>query len=235
MNIFFKRDNDNYLLEAFRVLRTNMYFLEKKANQVILFTSTIPNEGKSTISSNYAMSVATTGKKVIYVNCDIRRSRSMNGVNKKINHGVESFLLGKKTLDELLIKKDENFDILPAKHLKGDVTELFLGEKIKELIEELKKRYDLVILDSPPLTIATDSAILSEYADGVIYVCGHNMVEKKKMIRAKKILDRAGAKIYGVVINKIDEKHYIKEYGYDDYSQYENYINGNKDKALLSF
>lgn len=224
MNIVFKKNTDNSLLEAFRELRTNIYLLEKKTNKIILFTSTIPDEGKSTISANYAMSVANKGEKVIFVNCDIRRFRCNDGLKKKINYGVESFLMGKKNLDELIIKKTKNLDILPAKQLKGDITELFLGEKIKELIDELKKRYTIVVLDSPPLSIATDAAILSEYANGVIYVCGHNMLKKKKILRGKKILDRAGANIYGIVINKIDKKSYINEYDYDGYMHYDNYI-----------
>ncbi|UUV19956.1 CpsD/CapB family tyrosine-protein kinase [Fusobacteria bacterium ZRK30] len=185
----------------------------------------MPNEGKTTISSNYAMSEAVTGKKVILVNCDIRRFRPFSGLKMEITHGIESVLLGKKKIDEVVIKGfEENLDILPSKHLKGDITELFLGYRIKELLEELRKRYDLVVLDTPPLTIATDAAILSEYADGIVYVCGYNMVKKEKMLRTKKILQRAGAKIYGVVINKIDEKTYVNEYGYDEYKYYNNYI-----------
>jgi len=227
MNIFFKRDSDNYLLEAFRVLRSNIHFLEKKANKIIVFTSTIPNEGKTTVSINYAMSVAVTGKKVVLVNCDIRRFRPFGGLKIEITHGIESVLLGRKKIDEVIIKGfKKNLDILPSKHLNGDITELFLGDRIKELLEDLRKRYDLIVLDTPPLTIATDAAILSEYADGVVYVCGYNMVKKEKMLRAKKILERAKAKIYGVVINKIDEKTYVNEYGYDEYKYYNNYIKG---------
>lgn len=225
MNIFFKKDSDNYLLEAFRVLRSNIHFLEKKPNKMIVFTSTIPNEGKTTVSINYAMSVAITGKKVILVNCDIRRFRPFGGLKMEVANGIESVLLGEKKLNEVIIKGfEENLDILPSKHLNGDITELFLGDRIKELLEDLRKRYDLIVLDTPPLTIATDAAILSEYADGVIYVCGYDMVKKEKMLRTKKILKRAGAKIYGVVINKIDKNRYITEYGYDEYKYYDSYI-----------
>lgn len=192
---------------------------------MIVFTSTIPNEGKTTVSINYAMSVAITGKKVILVNCDIRRFRPFGGLKMEVANGIESVLLGEKKLNEVIIKEfEENLDILPSKHLNGDITELFLGDRIKELLEDLRKRYDLIVLDTPPLTIATDAAILSEYADGVIYVCGYDMVKKEKMLRTKKILKRAGAKIYGVVINKIDKNRYITEYGYDEYKYYDSYI-----------
>lgn len=225
MNIFFRRDSDNYLLESFRVLRSNIHFLEKNKQKIIIFTSTLPNEGKTTVSINYAMSVAVTGKKVIFVNCDIRRFRSLDRLKIKGTHGIESVLLGNKKLDEVIIRGiEENLDVLPSKHLNRDITELFLGDRIEKLLNELKESYDLIVLDTPPLTIATDAAILSEYADGVIYVCGYNMVTKEKMIRTKKILDRAKAKIYGIVINKINEKAYINEYGYDEYNYYNDYI-----------
>ena len=225
LNIFFKKDSDNYLLESFRVLRSNIHFLEKKTNKVIIFTSTIPNEGKTTISVNYAASIAITGKKVLFINCDIRRFRPLDRLKIKVTHGIESVLLGKKKLDEVIVKEvEENLDILPSKHLRRDITELFMGNRIKELLDELRENYDLIVLDTPPLTIATDAAILSEYADGVIYVCGYNMVTKEKMLRSKKILERAKAKIYGVVINKIDKKTYVNEYGYDEYNYYADYI-----------
>ncbi len=227
MNIFLKRKSDNFLLEAFRVLRSNIHFLEKKLKKMIIFTSTIPNEGKTTISINYAMSVATTGKKVILVNCDMRRFRPFGELKIKITNGIESVLLGKKKLNEVIVKGfEKNLDILPSKHLNGDITELFLGDRIEEVLEELRKRYDLVVLDTPPLTIATDAAILSEYADGVIYICGYDMVTKEQLLRAKKILERAGAKIYGVVINKIDKNVYVNEYGYEEYKYYDSYIKG---------
>jgi len=227
LKMIFKGIRDNCLKEAFRVLRTNMHFLEKKRKKVIVFTSTIPNEGKTTVSANYAMSVAITGKKVIVVNCDIRRDKSYNNFGLKITHGIESILLGEKTLDEVIIRGfEENLDVLPARYLNTDVTELFMGNEIIKLLKELKDKYDLIVLDTPPLTIATDAAILSEYADGVIYVCGYNMVTKEKLLRAKKILTRAGANIYGIVINKIDAKAYVSGYGYEEYGSYDNYIKG---------
>jgi len=228
-NTLLKRGCDNYLLEAFSVLRSNIHFLEKKEKKIIVFTSTIPNEGKTTVLKNYAMSVAITGIKVISVNCDIRRDKRHNNFGLEINYGIESILAEDKQLDEVIIKDiEKNLDVLPAKCLNGDITELFLGDRIKELLEELRERYDLVVLDTPPLTIATDAAILSEYANGVIYVCGYDMVTKEKLLRGKRLLERAGAKIYGIVINKIDKKAYTGNYGYEEYKYYDDYIRKEK-------
>lgn len=86
-------------------------------------------------------------------------------------------------------------------------------------------------MDTPPLVVATDAVILSEYADGVVYVCGYDMVSKKELLQSKTMLDRAGANIYGIVVNKIDKKGYsYGNYGYynNNYNYYEEYIKGDK-------
>lgn len=230
--MFFKDDQDSHLSESLRVLRTNIHFMEEKKNRTILFTSTIPGEGKSTIAANYAMSVAISGEKVLLVDCDIRRPRAHSSFGIEINYGMGSVLLGEKSLEDVILKDlEENLDILPSKHLKQNVTELFLGNKMKDLLKELKGKYDLIILDTPPLTVATDAVILSEYSDGVVYICGYDMVSKKELLNAKKMLDRANANIYGMVVNKIDKKGYsYGNYGYynNNYSYYEEYIKGDK-------
>lgn len=230
--MFFKGDQDSHLAESLRVLRTNIHFMEEKENRVVVFTSTIPREGKSTIASNYAMSVAISGEKVLLVDCDIRRPRAHSSFGIEITHGMGSVLLGDKKAEDVILKDIEaNLDILPSKHLSQNVTELFLGNKMKDLLKELRGKYDLIVLDTPPLVVATDAVILSEYSDGVVYICGYDMVSKKELLQSKDMLDRAGANIYGIVVNKIDKKGYsYGNYGYynNNYSYYEEYIKGDK-------
>jgi len=230
--IFFKGDQDTHLAESLRVLRTNIHFMEDKKNRIVVFTSTIPKEGKSTMAANYAMSVAISGEKVLLVDCDIRRPRAHTSFGIKVKKGMGSILLGEaKTEDVILKGVEKNLDILPSTHLNYNVTELFLGNKMKSLLEDLRKKYDLIVLDTPPIVISTDAIILSEYSDGVVYVCGYDMVSKKELLQSKKLLDRAGAKIYGVVVNKIDKKGYsYGNYGYynNNYNYYEDYIKGDK-------
>ncbi|MGB6127562.1 MAG: CpsD/CapB family tyrosine-protein kinase [Psychrilyobacter sp.] len=230
--IFFKGDQDTQLAESLRVLRTNIHFMEEKGNRVVVFTSTIPKEGKSTVAANYAMSVAISGEKVLLVDCDIRRPRAHSSFGIRIDHGMGSILMGDKAPEDVILKNvEENLDILPSKHISQNVTELFLGSKMKNLLKELRKQYDLIVLDTPPLAVATDAVILSEYSDGVVYVCGYDMVSKKELLNAKKMLDRAKANIYGIVVNKIDKRGYsYGNYGYYNnyYSYYEEYIKGEK-------
>lgn len=230
--MFFNKEQDSHLAESLRILRTNLHFMEEKKNRIVIFTSTIPKEGKSTVSANYAMSVAMSGEKVLIVDCDIRRPRAHSSFGIEINKGLGEILLEKENLEDVILKDIEpNLDILPSTHLNHNVTELFLGNRMKNLLLELRKRYDLIVLDTPPLVISTDAVILSEYSDGVVYVCGYDMVSKKQLIQSRKILDRAKANIYGVVVNKIDKDGYsYGNYGYYNYNYkyYDEYSKGEK-------
>lgn len=230
--MFFKGDQDSYLAESLRILRTNLHFMEEEKNRVVVVTSTIPREGKSTIAANYAMSVAMSGEKVLLIDCDIRRPRAHSSFGVNVKKGMGGVLLGKKKVEDVILKDiEKNLDILPSTHLNHNVTELFLGSKMKNLLKKLRGMYDLIVLDTPPLVVSTDAVILSEYANGVIYVCGYNMVSKKELIQSKKILDRAGANIYGIVVNKIDKNGYsYGNYGYYNYNHkyYKEYIEGEK-------
>lgn len=230
--IFFNDNEDSHLAESLRVLRTNIHFMEESNNRTIVFTSTIPKEGKSTVAANYAMSVAISGERVILIDCDIRRPRAHTGFGLEFDKGLGDVLKGDVTLDEAIIKDvEKGLDMLPSKHINKNATELFLGEKMKATLDELKSRYDLIVLDNPPVAVATDAVILSEHADGLVYVVGYDMVSKKELEQSKKLFDRAGTNVYGVVVNKIQKKAYsYGNYGYynNNYGYYQEYIKGDK-------
>ena len=230
--MFFKDEEDSHLAESLRVLRTNIHFMEESKNRVILFTSSIPKEGKSTVAANYAMSVAISGEKVLLIDCDIRRPRAHSSFGIKIEKGMGDVLAGNATLEEAILKNVEGgLDILPSKHVSQNVTEMFLGNRMKNLLEDLRKEYDLIVLDTPPIAVATDAVILSEYADGLAYVIAYDQVSKKELLQAKKLLVRAEANIYGLVVNKISKKAYsYGNYGYYNYNYgyYQDYIKGDK-------
>ena len=240
-SIFFVTDNNLQITEAFRTLRTNLAFLrEKQEGKILLFTSSIPAEGKSFVASNYAASLSVANKKVLLVDCDIRRPRAHRSFGIEIKEGLES-LLTHDTPVEKLIMKDilPNLDLLPTKNMKHNVTELFLRDKIKNMIAELKDKYDTIILDTPPLAVASDAAILSKAVDGVVVVVGYDQVAKRELEYTKSMLDNAKANIYGFIVNGIDKKGLsYGNYGYynNNYSYYEEYYsdeNGNRKKRKL--
>lgn len=240
-SIFFVTDNNLQITEAFRTLRTNLAFLrEKQEGKTLLFTSSIPAEGKSFVASNYAASLAIANKRVLLVDCDIRRPRAHESFGIKIEQGLESVLTHDAPVDSLIMRDIlPNLDLLSTKNMKHNVTELFLRDKIKNMLRELRDRYDTIILDTPPLAVASDAAILSKAVDGVVVVVGYDQVAKRELEFTKEMLDNAGANIYGFIVNGVD-KHGMSygNYGYytNYYSYYEEYYNdevGNRKKRKV--
>ena len=214
-----KKNQNSEINEIMQALRTNIYFIEDKKKKVILCTSTVQSEGKSFVASNFAAAAAAAGDKVLLVDCDIRRPRVHENFKLKIDFGFNDVLSGRKNWYDIVYKDIyKNLDVLPSKHQKN-VSELFSKKVLDGLVEEFKKEYDLIILDTPPILAAADAALLSRYSDGIVYVCGYNMVNKKELIQAKRILKRAGANIYGIVVNKVNNSGYSTgNYGYHSYT-----------------
>ena len=239
--IFFVTDERPEITEAFRTLRTNLAFLrEKHDGKTLLFTSSIPAEGKSTVASNYAASLAIAGRKTLIIDCDIRRPRAHESFGIKIEKGLECILLDDAPVDGLIMKEVlPNLDLLPTKNMKNNVTELFLRDKMKNVIENLRDKYDTIILDTPPLAVASDAAILSRDVDGVVVVVGYDQVAERELKFTKEMLDNAGANIYGFIVNGVEKKamsygnygYYTNYYSY--YEEYYNDDNGNKKKRKV--
>ncbi|WP_321328341.1 polysaccharide biosynthesis tyrosine autokinase [uncultured Ilyobacter sp.] len=230
-NLFFKNNQENAITEAFRILRINIHFIESKKNKILIITSSVPNEGKTFVATNYAMSEAAVGKKVLLIDLDIRKPSAHINFGLNDHSGMEEVLLGKKNANEVIINIGKNLDLIPSKHLNSNVTELIFGSVIEKTLKELINRYDLIILDTPPLTVATDAAILSKYSNGMIFVNGYDMASKKDISHAKKILNNAGANMYGMVINKVKKSGYkFGNYSYYNYNykHYENYMDKSK-------
>lgn len=195
------------LNEAFSVIRTNLYFLnEEEKSRIILVTSSIPKEGKSLLASNYAMSSAATGEKVLLIDCNAKKPTIHEKFKLSFDKGLESVLSGEYEVEDLILKNvEKNLDILPIKKITDDIAKLFLKNKLKTILNKVIEKYDTIILDAPSLIISSDAAILSKYCSGVIYVVGYNQITQKELEFGKKILDNAKANIYGFIVNKIDK------------------------------
>lgn len=239
--IFFVTDERPEITEAFRTLRTNLAFLrEKHHGKTLLFTSSIPAEGKSTVASNYAASLAIAGRKTLIIDCDIRRPRAHESFGIKIEKGLECALTHDEPVKDLIMKDVlPNLDLLPTKNMRNNVTELFLRDKMKDIIGSIKDEYDTIILDTPPLAVASDAAILSRDVDGVVVVVGYDQVAERELKFTKEMLDNAGANIYGFIVNGVEKKamsygnygYYTNYYSY--YEEYYNDDNGNKKRKKV--
>lgn len=227
--IFFNSVEQNTeMSEAFRTIRTNLSFLNSKEHgRKMVFTSSIPGEGKTSVASNYAASLAIAGRKTLLIDCDIRRPRANTGFGLDVQKGLDSLLKKEATTEEVIVEDViPNLDIIPARYLNENVTELFLGDELSELLNQLEGKYNTIILDTPPLTVASDAAILSKYVDGVVVVVAYDLVAEKELKFTKEMLTNAGAHLYGFVVNRVDSTGLsYGNYGYynNNYSYYKEY------------
>ncbi len=207
------------LREAYRGLRTSI-LLSAAGNppKTILFTSSQPSEGKTTTTVNTAISLAQLGLSVVVIDGDLRRPsiHKAFGINPAA-HGISSYLSGNMRLTSLLQESSVPcVSVLPCGVIPPNPTELISSEKMKAMVTLLKEHFDHVLIDSPPLTNVADSLILSTLVDGVIVVVQSGTSKRRAAQRVRRELMQVGAKIFGVVLNKVDHRRN----GYYDYRYY---------------
>ena len=213
----------NYV-ESFKSLRTNLNFIAatEKLNTFIL-TSAIPGEGKSNTAINLAISLAEDGKSVVVVDCDLRKP-SLNRY-LKLGHnfkGVTDILTGNAVVEEALIQfEDLGIHVLVAGAVPPNPSEMLSSEPMDKLVEDLKNAFDYVILDTPPVSVVTDAAILGRYADGAVLCVRSNFAPKETVLLAKERLTAVGVRILGVVLTGFDTKIESKSSAYSYTYEYE--------------
>ena len=213
--------------ECIRTLRTNLQFSEVDTKmKTLLITSTLPSEGKSFISANLATSFAQTGKKVLIIDCDLRKGRQHKIFKITSRYGLSNLLISNiNSYMEYVVKtKIDNLSIIPRGVFPPNPSELLNSKKMISLLAELKKNFDIIILDGAPLAGISDSLILSSLVDKVLLVGSFGHTPKTELKNIKKSLDAVGANVVGCVINNaIARKH-----GYGDYYYYYGYDNTKK-------
>lgn len=212
--------------EAYKSLRTNIEF-SGEDNKVLVFTSCTPNEGKSTVTLALAQSLAEAGKKVLFIDADLRKSvlagrHNVNGQLKGLSH----FLSGQTELGEVMYRvKDTNMVMIFAGVVPPNPAELLGGKRFESLLTSARKAYDYVIIDAPPLGSVIDAAIIAKQSDASVLVISANTVSHKFAKVVKEQLEKSGCPILGVVLNKVDmgqNKYYGRYYGkyYGTYGDY---------------
>lgn len=232
-NIIVHNNPKSPISEAYRNIRTNIQFANLDKNlKTILVTSSTQGEGKTTTISNIAVSLADLGKKVILIDCDLRKPRIHKNFNLTNSKGITDLLLENEEYKSYVHKLSiENLEILTAGQIPPNPAEMLSSNKLKKLIEEIKNDYDYVLIDTPPIIVVTDAAILSTFTDGVIIVCASGQVEIDLAKRAKENLEKVNANILGVVLNKLPLNN-NKSYSY--YSYYYGEEENKKEKGILS-
>ncbi|MFW2490566.1 CpsD/CapB family tyrosine-protein kinase [Clostridium chromiireducens] len=205
--------------EAFRTLRTNIQYSSfDKEIRTIAVTSSEMAEGKSTVAGNIAISFAQGEKKVILVDCDLRKPSVHKNFKTSNLVGVSEVLLGKVSLDEAVQKHNNNFNYLTSGKIPPNPSEMLGSAAMTNLIERLKDEYDLIVLDTAPLRAVTDAQILSTKVDGTILVVRAGKTKKDVVIEAKNLLDKVGANVIGSVLNAVENTRgkYYAYYGNED-------------------
>lgn len=213
--------------EQFRVIRTNISFTRPgHSPSTILVTSHRPEEGKSFTSLNLAASYALLNKKVVVLEFDLRKPRLGAALNIHAESGISNYLAGSTSnLDQLLQEVpdfEKRFWLLPTGPIPPNPAELILGDKMKQLMEELHKRFDYIILDTPPYGLVTDSSLLAAHADISVVVLRQGFTFNWVLQELnKKLADNPSQPLY-TVLNRVGEKKQYgsyKKYGYG-YTEY---------------
>lgn len=209
--------------ESYREMRTNVMFsVSKEGARVIAVTSSIASEGKSTTNFNLAITFAEMGAKAVVVDCDMRRPNVGRLVSMHKKKGLSNVLINDANLDDVIYSTDyENLDVILAGNIPPNPTELLASDRMAEVIEALKKDYDYIFLDTPPVTVVTDAAVVSKFADGMIIVARQFVSEKPLMKDAVNKLKFVDAKILGIVLNGVS----ARDGGYGGY-KYKYYKRG---------
>ena len=212
--------------EAYRVLRTNILFSRKDPTfNTMTVVSAGAGEGKSTTLFNLATTFAQNGARVLVVDSDLRRPSIHKIINVSNSLGLTNFLLNQNTLEEVIQRTSlASLDVLPSGKLPSSSMGILSSPQMKALIGELKRRYDFVFFDSPPIMGISDAAILASEVDIVMQVIQYRRYPQPMTIRAKQMIQKVGGNLLGIVLNNInmssDENYYYYSgYYYDYYSK----------------
>lgn len=201
--------------ESYKALRTNIQYsaIDEKI-KTILITSSEPDEGKSTTTGNLAMSLAMDDKKVLIIDCDLRKPNIHKLFNQSNTAGLSEILVKKDIFPNVVDKYGDNIDVLTSGNIPPNPSEMLGSKAMSDLLNVLKEYYDHIILDSPPINVVTDSQVLATKVDGVLLVVRAEKTKKEEVKKAKDKIDKVNGKIIGSILNATDIKreHYYTYY-----------------------
>ena len=209
--------------EAFRILFTGTSTLYSKENlKTILISSSIPSEGKSTMAANLALVGTEVGLKVLLIEADLRKPSQSSIWNIKSKKGLVDFLRGKSDIRGLLVSTAKNVDVLVAGKAVSNPLSLIASEKMTNLLKYCQEIYDLIIIDSPPLTVGAEAPVLRKMVDGILMISRLGRLTHSAVESSKQYIVQSDLKLIGLVCNALsprDRYGYYKKYYYQKYYQ----------------
>lgn len=205
--------------ECCRTIRTNLAFMSTDTPlKALVVTSPGPAEGKSTLAISLAITMANSGRRVLLIDTDLRRPRIHKAFSTHARLGITSVLLGEQALEECIqTTMVDNLHLLPCGPVPPNPAELLHTASFGRVLKELKEQFDMIILDSPPVGVVIDAAIIGPQVDGAIVVSESGSTARDALVHALRQMRDVGTKILGCVLNNVD---LAKETGYGGYYYY---------------
>lgn len=215
-SIVIKHGKSSVVAEQFRTIRTNLAFMGlNEEHKVLLVSSTVSGEGKSFVSLNLAISLTLTGKRVAVMEMDLRKPKLSSTLNLNRRPGISNYLVSKASLEEIM--KDtgiENLTLIPAGDIPPNPSELISDVKMGELIEELKLRFDYIIMDTAPISPVTDAQLLQNYSDINMFIIRHGVTPRSLLTMVQAMNQQQKFKRMCLVFNGIKPRG-VNIYGYN--------------------
>jgi len=214
------------MAESYRALRTSLLLSNLGAPpKVIMVTSALPQEGKTTTSINCAIVLAQKGVRVLLVDADLRRPSIHKTLGMGPRSGLSNVLTGSTTLEQVIAHPSilPNLDVLPAGTPPPNPAELLASANMRDVLAQLGEQYDHIVVDTPPSLSVTDAVVLSQRADAVVLVIRSGHTTKQALRRARDILARVNAKVVGVLLNAVDLSSPDYYYYYEYQGKYSRY------------
>ncbi|PVX46570.1 protein involved in gliding motility EpsB [Flavobacterium sp. 103] len=231
------------LSESFRAIRSSLQFLYKKSNvagaKTLMITSSVSGEGKTFCSINIATVFALSEKKTVIVGLDLRKPKLFEEFNLNNTSGVVNYLIKQKSLDEIVNHTSVPFlDVIFSGPIPPNPSELIMSDGMKELIEELKTKYDYIILDTPPVGLVADSLELAQYCDVTLYIVRQNFTKKEMITLLNNRVNRGELHNTSIILNGFENKAkygggYGYGYGYGNGNYSNGYHENEKKKSII--
>ncbi len=216
-NLLFNHNPKSSLFEGFRGLRTSLDFLTNKNKGIVyMVTSTVSSEGKTYISSNLSIVLSRSDKRTLLIGADLRRPKIYSDFGHNNNVGLSNYLSGKCKLEEVVKStKEKNLDLLLAGPLPVNPAELFIGKKFANLMDKLKDIYDVIVIDTPPIGLVSDSLVLVPYVDISLFIVRQYVTSKKSLNYLNDINSNKRLGNVQIIFNDIADSNDGYGYGYN--------------------